>query len=361
MALSKSGGKASRNDFRNSIDTVEHLVDVVHQLSLAKSFDTIVDIVRGEARALLNADGATVIVRDGEFSFYVDEDAISPLWKGARIPHSACVSGWVMDQKHAVAIKDVFDDKRITGDLYRSTFVHAMAMAPIRTADPLGAIGVYWATKCEASDEQMRLLQVLADATAVALEDVAIQQELEERVNERNSQLEAAHRELRELTLMDEVTGLYNRRGFELLATQLLGVAQRSHAMSWLLLADIDGLQPVNDGLGQSAGNQLLESAARILREAFRGCDVMARLDEAEFAVFGVSNPHPADFAERLQLYIDAHNQTSGAAVPLAMCIGLAQLSMSDSPTLGDLLNKAEEAVLKTKRTRRNPGSVAIG
>lgn len=361
MALRMRGGNTSQKEFRNSIDTVEHLVDVVHQLSLAKSFDTIVDIVRGEARLLLNAQGATVIVRDGEFSFYVDEDAIAPLWKGARIPHSACVSGWVIDHKQAVAIKDVFEDDRISGDLYRSTFVRAMAMAPIRTADPLGAIGVYWDMKYQATDEQMRLLQVLADATAVAMEDVAIQQELEERVNERNIQLEAAHRELRELTLMDEITGLYNRRGFELLATQLLGVAQRSHETTWLLLADIDGLQPVTDGLGRPAGDRLLEAAARIIREAFRGSDVMARMDEAVFAVFGVSNPHPADFAERLQLYIDAYNQTSGAAVPLAMSIGLAQARMSDTPTLGELLSKAEEAVSKTKRTRRNPGSVACG
>ncbi|MDE3202178.1 MAG: diguanylate cyclase [Acidobacteriota bacterium] len=339
--------------------TVERLVEVVHQLSLAKSFDTIVDIVRSEARALLKADGATVIVRDGDFSFYVDEDAISPLWKGARIPLSACVSGWVMEHKQAVSIKDVFDDSRVSGDLYRATFVHAMSMVPIRTADPLGAIGVYWASHYRASEEQMRLLQVMADATAVAMEDVAIQQELEERVIERNTQLEAAHRELRELTLMDEATGLYNRRGFELLAMQLLGLAQRSYETTWLLLADIDGLQPVNDGLGRIEGNKLLEAAARILREAFRGSDVIARMDEAAFAVLGVSNPHPADFADRLQLYIDAYNQTSGAAVPLTMSIGLAQARMSEHPTLGEMLNKAEEAISKSKRTRRNPGSVA--
>lgn len=361
MALRTRGANVSQEENRSTIDSVEHLVEVVHQLSLAKSFDTIVDIVRCEARTLLKADGTTVIVRDGDFSFYVDEDAIAPLWKGARIPLSACVSGWVMDHKQAVAIDDVFDDDRVSGDLYRSTFVHAMAMAPIRTADPLGAIGVYWATNHRANDEQMRLLQVMADATAVALEDVAIQQELEDRVKERNVQLEAAQRELRELTLMDEATGLYNRRGFELLATQLLSIAQRSYETVWLLLADIDGLQPVNDGLGRMAGNRLLEAAAQIMREAFRGSDVMARMDESSFAVLGVSNPHPADFAERLQLYIDAYNQTSGAAVPLAMSIGLAQVRMAKSPMLGDLLSKAEEAISKTKRTRRNPGSVACG
>ena len=338
---------------------MEHLVDVVRQLSLAKNLDAVVEIVRHEARILTGADGAAVIVRDGDFSFYVDEDAIAPLWKNTRIPLSACVSGWAMTNRKMVVIKDVYNDPRVAADLYRSTFVRSLVMVPICTADPIGAIGIYWAKQCEPTEEQLKLVQALADATAAAMDSATALEELEERVQERTTQLEAANREIRQLALKDTLTGLYNRKGFILLAAQQLEVAMRSHETAWLMLSDIDGLKPVNDGLGREAGDRMLLAASRVLREAFRGSDVIARVGGDEFAIFGVSNPHPADFAERLQLYIDAHNETSEEEAPLSMCIGLAVYRLAEKPTLDDLLKKAEDAIARSRRTRRNLGSVA--
>ena len=128
---------------------------------------------------MTGADGATFVLRDGDFCFYADEDAISPLWKGQRFPMETCISGWAMNNRLPVAIEDIYADDRIPHEAYRPTFVKSLAMVPIRTLDPVGAIGNYWADSHQPTKEELELLQALADTTAVALENVHVYEELE--------------------------------------------------------------------------------------------------------------------------------------------------------------------------------------
>jgi len=87
------------------------------------------------------ADGASFILRDGENCFYVEEDALGPLWKGRRFPLSSCVGGWAMLNRQAAVIKDIYQDARIPHEAYRPTFVKSLVMMPIRTLAPVAAIG----------------------------------------------------------------------------------------------------------------------------------------------------------------------------------------------------------------------------
>jgi signal transduction histidine kinase len=163
---------------------MERLIEVVQTLSLARDLPAITAIVRDAARELTGADGASFVLRDGASCHYVDESAIAPLWKGRRFPMSQCVSGWVMINKAAVVIEDIYADPRVPADVYRSTFVKSLAMVPIRTLDPAGAIGIYWAARHRPTEEEMRLLQTLADTTAVAMENVGVYTLLEKRVRD---------------------------------------------------------------------------------------------------------------------------------------------------------------------------------
>lgn len=159
---------------------MEYLVDVVQQLSLARTLEEVIDITRHAARELTGADGAAFVLRDNGLCYYVDEDAIGPLWKGKKFPMSACVSGWAMLNKKSVAIEDVFQDSRIPIDAYKVTFVKSLLVVPIRKDHPIGAIGNYWAKPYEATVEQRRLLEALADSTSIALENVKLFQDLKE-------------------------------------------------------------------------------------------------------------------------------------------------------------------------------------
>jgi GAF domain-containing protein len=139
-------------------------------------------IVRKSARKLTAADGATFILKDKDQCFYADEDAISPLWKGQRFPSEACISGWVINNRQSAVIADIYKDKRIPVDAYRLTFVKSLAMMPIRTIEPIGAIGCYWKEEYTPSGSELKYLQALADVTAVAFEKLQIYNFLKQKV-----------------------------------------------------------------------------------------------------------------------------------------------------------------------------------
>ena len=109
----------------------KRLVQVIQDLSSAKSLDEIMVLVRSAAREIVQSDGATFVLKDIEFCFYPDEDAISPLWKGQRFPLHSCISGWAMLNKKSVVINDIYQDPRIPIDAYKPTFVKSLAKVPI--------------------------------------------------------------------------------------------------------------------------------------------------------------------------------------------------------------------------------------
>jgi putative two-component system response regulator len=162
------------------LEQAGELVSAIQRLSLARTLADVQAIVRVAARRLTGADGATFVLREGAQCFYADEDAISPLWKGQRFPLHQCVSGWVMTHREPVVIDDIFADPRVPADAYRPTFVKSLAMVPIRTVDPVGAIGNYWASHRRPGQHEVYLLQALADSTAVALENIRVYEALEE-------------------------------------------------------------------------------------------------------------------------------------------------------------------------------------
>ena len=349
-----------QQSFQDYARAMEHLVGVVQQLALSQSLGALVESVLYEARVLTSAEGATFILRDGDQSFYVSENAIAPLWAGSRFPMDSCVSGWVMQQCQPAVVYDVFGDARVPVEMYRTTFVRSLAMVPVRTPKPVGAIGVYWATVQRITDERLKLLRVLADGAATAMESITLQMELRHSAQERGVQLESAQREIRELMLKDELTGMHNRRGLSVLAEQQLLLSARTGSKPWLLLANVDGLKSVNEGLGRDEADKLLVTAAKVLKKAFRGHDVVARVGDDEFAAFGLCEVMPQDFSDRLQLYVDAYNETSSDRVPLSMTASLVQGEPSSHPTLDDLWAFAtKELDRKTQQRRRgNPASI---
>ncbi|MBC1223572.1 response regulator [Nostoc sp. UCD121] len=161
-----------------SISSYNRLLLVVKDLACVRTIEEIIEIVRLAARDLTSADGVTFVLRDGECCHYVDENAIGPLWKGMRFPLKSCISGWAMLNKQAAVIEDIYQDDRIPLDAYKVTFVKSLVMVPIRIADPLGAIGAYWSTPHLATSEEIELLEILTDTTAVAIANVQLFQKL---------------------------------------------------------------------------------------------------------------------------------------------------------------------------------------
>jgi diguanylate cyclase (GGDEF)-like protein len=311
------------------------LVDVVQRLSLAPNLAGIQEIVRHAARELSGADGATFVLRDGDRCHYADEDAIAPLWKGQRFPMTSCISGWAMLNREAAVIPDIYVDDRIPHEAYRPTFVKSLAMVPIRTLDPIGAIGVYWQDPHQPTEEELSLIRALADSTAVAMEIV---------------ERRRAEEEVRQLSLTDDLTGVSNRRGLYLLAKQRLAAAWDAGMSVVIAFVDIDGMKTVNDSFGHEEGSRLLVELASLLRDEFRSDDVIARIGGDEFAVL-VAGPglNGDSIRERVQRRIRAANENGTGR--LAASVGVA-VPNGPYETLDDLLARADADMYVHKGAR---------
>lgn len=330
------------------------LIRVIQQLSFARDLATIHEIVRHAARGLCGADGATFVLRENGMCYYADEDAIAPLWKGMRFPMDACISGWSMIHRRAAVISDIYADSRIPAEAYRPTFVKSLAMVPIRSLDPIGAIGVYWATRHAADAHHIRVLQALADSTAVAMENVRIYTELEQRVRERTRELETANAEIQNLLLLDELTGLYNRRGFKFMAEQSHKDARRAGTDQFVSFIDADGLKQVNDEYGHHTGDQLLKSLADVLRHTFREADVIARLGGDEFCVLGTAPSNGHAIKQRLASAIAKFNEEAAVhGFELKASCGISSWSAQSGLSLDDVIRQADEAMYTAKRASR--------
>jgi diguanylate cyclase (GGDEF)-like protein len=328
---------------------VAHLVEVVQELSLARTLTDVHRLVGQAARELTGCDGATFILREGAYCYYADENAIAPLWKGRRIPSAACISGWVMQHRSAIGIADIYEDPRISREMYHSTFVKSLAMAPIRAADPIGAIGVYWADRHDTTRTEMLLLQALADSTSIAVQNVVTRADLDKALSGTQA-LISANQTLERLALIDELTGIYNRRGFY---DAVRRAADRG-TRALVLFIDIDGLKEVNDRLGHAAGDQLISSVAAALRKCFRQHDVVGRLGGDEFCVV-VSDPamDPATLREILFRRLDEIHRASEARYRASVSVGIVEATSEDLREIDRLVARADSLMYGEKQAKR--------
>ena len=122
------------------------------------------------------------------------------------------------------------------------------------------------------------------------------------------------------LTLRDELTGLYNLRGFHLLADQAPRLAQRSNLPFSVMYIDLDNLKHTNDTLGHEAGSAFLAETSEILRNTFRETDVLGRIGGDEFAIAGHFNTASVFMAtQRLEASCAERNAESGRQFVLSL------------------------------------------
>lgn len=352
------------------VQSMERLLIVVQELSLARTLERIMEIVRVAARELTHSDGACFVLQEGDCCYYADEDAIAPLWKGERFPMDICIGGWTMRHRVPAVIANVSQDQRIPWLAYEPTFIQSLVMVPIRTLNPIGAIGTYWAAQQDPAPQDIKVLQALADTTAVALENVQIYSELEYRVDQRTVQLHMTNQKLaleiqerrsaeeavRLLSLTDELTTLHNRRGFFLLAEQQLKLAARLKTAFSILFIDLDGLKQINDLQGHETGDVALRAAADVLKRTFRESDLVARLGGDEFVVLAPGHPEEWNrLQHRLQDGIHQFNQQQGAPFRLSMSVGSYSYEIGETRSLEDILALADAQMYEQKRLKRQP------
>jgi len=158
-------------------------------------------------------------------------------------------------------------------------------------------------------------------------------------------------REIRDLSLRDELTKLYNRRGFYLLAEQALQVARRGKASMSVLFIDLDNLKLINDTQGHEIGSAFLCEAAAFLKDCFRRTDVIGRIGGDEFVVAWISNVQAMKLVvDRMEKAAEERNAQPGRLYPFCFSYGYVTSEPGSPETLESLVHRADELMYDAKR-----------
>ena len=163
--------------------------------------------------------------------------------------------------------------------------------------------------------------------------------------------------QMRLQSLTDELTGLYNRRGFALLAEPEYRVAARRQLRCALLLVDLDGLKLINDRHGHDAGDQALVGVAEALRVAARNSDIIGRIGGDEFVVFAVGCEDTEALRNRLLAAIGSWNEHMASNFTVSASIGVSEFVADVRHPLDQLMAEADARMYDAKRARRASNS----
>lgn len=169
------------------------------------------------------------------------------------------------------------------------------------------------------------------------------------------SELKRMEEKLRALSLTDELTGLYNRRGFFTLVEQLLKLAKRQKTGTFMLYADVDKLKDINDTFGHQEGDLALIEIANILKKNFRESDIIARIGGDEFVAIPVGTA--VDTIEiitaRLQKSFEIYNEERNCSYKLALSVGTAYYDPEHPCSIDELLIQGDKLMYARKRQTR--------
>ncbi len=180
-------------------------------------------------------------------------------------------------------------------------------------------------------------------------------QEAEKRLSMALRDLERYNTKLSAISRTDEMTGLYNRRGFLALGQETMNLAVRMDKVGLVVFADMDGLKEINDRYGHEAGDRAIIAMGKALKKTFRSMDVVSRLGGDEFAVVAIdlSKSFIKTLRDRLNSLIAEYNRTSKESFTLSLSFGAVEFSGGENSDLESLLSSADAVLYQEKKEKR--------
>ncbi|MCD6384550.1 diguanylate cyclase response regulator [Candidatus Sumerlaeota bacterium] len=177
---------------------------------------------------------------------------------------------------------------------------------------------------------------------------------------ERSIRYAIQHQKLKEslkaLSLYDDLTGLYNRRGFLTLAEQQIKIADRKKREMYLIFADVDGMKWINDNFGHCEGDRVLIEIAGLLKNTFRKSDIIARIAGDEFVILVLDATRESTnyIIARLQNNLSKYNRERTFPFPLSLSFGVAHYDPMRPCSIEEILEQADALMYEQKREKYN-------
>lgn len=323
------------------------IADISSALLSEQSFsiDDMAFLVLDHSRRLTRSRFGFVGYIDPKSGYMVSPTMTRDIWDKCQVKDKSIIFeklsglwGWVLDNRQPILTNTPSEDPRSCGIPPGHLPIRRFLSAPALIGGKLVGLIALANSDRNYMERDLDLITRMASFYAVALHRKRIEEEL------------------RTLSLRDELTGLYNRRGFFTLAQQQWKLAKRSKRGLLLVLGDLDGLKKINDTFGHEKGDEALREAANILKETFRESDVVGRIGGDEFAIIMLedSKADSQVLSARLQNSLNAFNTKTGMVPKLGISIGVARCDAETPCPIDQMMSKADALMYEQKRSRQD-------
>lgn len=320
------------------------LARFAHDLGSTLDTDRLLDLILDRSVSLVDAEkGSLMLVDDEEGSLAIKaaKGLNKRLVETVRVAPYQGISGKVLATGDSLLVSDLERDERVAqkqNPRYRTKSFISIPLKPSHRT--IGVLNISDKMNGdEFSHEDLERLASIADYASVAIERSAFYHKSEE---------------LKRTTTVDELTGLVNRRHFEVRLIEEVNRSRRYRLPLALLLVDLDNFVHINQGIGRAGGDQVLRAAARVIRQTIRTIDLASRYSGEEFAVLLplTAKPGAAVIAERLcseLRRLDFPVQPADKPLAITASVGVACYP-DDADSMDGLIQQAETALYAAKQ-----------
>ncbi len=325
--------------------------DIAKALTSTLQLDQVLKTIMEKVNELMSPDTWSLLLVDdktNELYFQVATGVAAEKLRDVRLKVGEGIAGWVAQTGKSTIVPDVTKDPRFSSavDKVTNILTQSIICVPIRTKERvLGVIEIInYVGKRKFGEEDLALLQAMADYAAIALEN-------------------AIHvQRIHELTITDDVTSLYNARHLNFVLETEIYRSNRYHYEFSLIFIDLDHFKEVNDTYGHLVGSKLLREIAEVIRGGLRMIDYAFRYGGDEFVILlpQTGKESATVVARRLrQRMSDTRFVVSeGLNLQVTASLGLASFP-NDASTKAEIIRLADEAMYLVKNTSRNNIAIA--
>lgn len=304
--------------------------------------DEVLDRVLEEIRQEFDASGAFWLLDQAKGEL-VCRQASGPdrdIVRGWRLNPDEGIVGWVVKHGESLNVYDAsLDERHYKGiEEEKNSIDHSILTVPlVARGKVIGALQLIDKQKERFDSNVQSLVEALGQTAAIAIENANLFEQVQQ------------------LAITNDLTGLYNRRGFFALAQQELDLARRTQSKFILVYVDVDDLKWINDHFGHETGDQALQATADILRKTFRESDLKAHIGGDEFVVMAVNSRRSNHdiLLSRLEGALQAYNELNKQPFKLSFSVGLAHSDPKFNCTIDDLLMQADRSMYMSKAGKK--------
>ncbi|MCM1525077.1 MAG: GGDEF domain-containing protein [Ruminococcus sp.] len=208
----------------------------------------------------------------------------------------------------------------------------------------------YGVIVCEMENEYFPYIYSITPQICTAIKLTNLVAQLESSLDEAQNKNSMLNR----MSMCDELTGIYNRRGFYVYANHILKAAENEGRHGVLIFGDLDNLKVINDTFGHDDGDYAIVSAAGFIKSSLRNSDVVGRIGGDEFAAFAICDDREImlKLPERIKNIAAQHNQTSGKPYNVTVSVGIYELICSPDHNIQQFMDKADAALYEDKKKK---------